>query len=550
MRLRLLATSALALVLFANAGGVAAQDAPAVETPDAVTTETAAAEAETADSLLSEDALDELVAPIALYPDLLLTQVLVASTYPLDIVKADRFITTQADLTDQERADAAEQQDWDPSVQVLAAGFPTVVTKMATELDWTQELGDAMLAQSDDVLDFVQRQRARAVAIGNLSTNEAQVVDETDDNITIEPAAEDVVYVPQYDATTAYTTPYTQPAYVATADTGYSTSNLITTGAIAFGSALLIDEIFDDDDDDWDNYWHHDNDYNDIDWDEGDIRPRPDVDINGDVNIDRSRDRTRVNVDGDRTDIDRTRIGDDAGNRAKWTPSEQSRADARDRVAERERAKDRQTPRTARTRGPRREPPERRRRRRQPPERRRQRRREPPEPRRQRRREPPERRRRRREPPECRRQRRREPPERRRRRQEPERRGRQQQARGAGRHQAADARPRRAAGDRKAPPKAATMETPFSPKKADAKKSNAAVARGNQSLNKASAKPQVKAPSKAVSRPKTAKPPAHKAAPKSSAFKKSSSGSRAKASSSRGHKSGGGGRGGGGGKRR
>ncbi len=425
---------------------------------------------------------------------------------------------------------------------MLAAGFPTVVTKMATELDWTQELGDAMLAQSDDVLDSVQRQRARAVAIGNLSTNEAQVVDETDDNITIEPAAEDVVYVPQYDATTAYTTPYTQPAYVATADTGYSTSNLITTGAIAFGSALLIDEIFDDDDDDWDNYWHHDNDYNDIDWDEGDIRPRPDVDINGDVNIDRSRDRTRVNVDGDRTDIDRTRIGDDAGDRGKWTPSEQSRADARDRVAERERAKGRQDaanrpnagagaanrpnaggndganrPNLGGNDGANR----------------------------------------------------------------PNAGGdganrpnvggndganRPNAGGGGGRNpSAADVSnklaardgtkqptraPGAAAGDRKAPPKAATMETPFSPKKADAKKSNAAVARGNQSLNKASAKPQVKAPSKAVSRPKTAKPPAHKAAPKSSAFKKSSSGSRAKASSSRGHKSGGGGRGGGGGGKR
>ncbi len=530
MRYRLLAGTALALTL-AGWGGVPrtlAQDAPAADTPAAAATEEAAAAAEDADAGLSDDELDELVAPVALYPDSLLTQVLVASTYPLDIVKADRFITTQADLTDQERADAAEQQDWDPSVQVLAAGFPSVVQKMATELDWTQELGDAMLAQSDDVLDSVQRQRARAVAIGNLSTNEAQVVDESDDNITIEPAAEDVVYVPQYDATTAYTTPYTQPAYVATADTGYSTSNLITTGAIAFGSALLIDEIFDDDDD-WDNYWRHDNHYdnNHIDWDNGDIRPRPDVDINGDVNIDRSRDRNNVVVDRDRTDIERKRIGDDSRNRATWKPSEQSRADARDRVADRERAKDRQNaanrpnagnlaanrpnaggndganrPNIGSNGGANR----------------------------------------------------------------PHVGGNdganRPNAGGGGKNpSAADVSnklaardgtkqptraPGAAAGDRKAPPKAATMETPFSPKKADAKKTKAAAARGDHSVNKASAKPQIKAPSKAVSRPKTAKPPVRKAAPPTSAFKKSSSGSRAKASSSRGHKSGGGSRGGGG----
>ena len=146
---------------------------------------------------------------MALYPDSLLTQVLVAATYPLDLVKADRFIADNADLADNDRADQAEQQDWDPSVQVLAGGFPTVVQQMASELDWTEELGDAMLAQTDDVLDAVQRQRARAVAVGNLTTNDAQVVEEADDTISIAPAEPEVVYVPQYDATTAYTTPYT-----------------------------------------------------------------------------------------------------------------------------------------------------------------------------------------------------------------------------------------------------------------------------------------------------------------------------------------------------
>ena len=162
------------------------------------------------------------MAPIALYPDSLLTQVLVASTYPLDIVKADRFIADNTDLADNDRADQAERRTGTRASRSSPAASRRSSRRWPSELDWTEELGDAMLAQSDDVLDAVQRQRARAVAVGNLTTNEAQVVEEADDNITIAPAEPEVVYVPQYDATTAYTTPYTQPAVI---DPGYSTSN-------------------------------------------------------------------------------------------------------------------------------------------------------------------------------------------------------------------------------------------------------------------------------------------------------------------------------------
>ena len=201
---------------------------------------------------------------------------------------------------------------------MLAGGFPTVVQKMATEIDWTEQLGDAMLAQTDDVLDAVQRQRARAAAVGNLETNEAQVVEQTEDSISIAPAEPDVVYVPQYDATTAYTTPYTAPAVI---DTGISTSDVLTTGAIAFGSALLVNEIFDDDDD-WDDYW---DDGPNIDWDEGDFDARPGINVDGDVNIDRERnvDRDRVrNVDRDAVNIDRDKIGDraDRDRGGTWKP--------------------------------------------------------------------------------------------------------------------------------------------------------------------------------------------------------------------------------------
>jgi hypothetical protein len=502
VRYRLLAGTALALALAGTTGvsRASAQDAPAA-TDAAVTEETAAAALD-AGTLLSDDDLDELVAPVALFPDSLLTQVLVASTYPLDLVKADRFIADNADLTDSARADAAEAEDWDPSVQVLAGGFPTVVQKMASDLDWTEGLGDAMLAQPDGVLDAVQRQRARAVAVGNLTSNDAQVVEQADDNISIAPAEPDVVYVPQYDATTAYTTPYTQPAVV---DPGYS--NWLTTGAIAFGSALLVDEIFDDDDDDWDDYWHHDNDDVHIDWDDGDIRPRPDREINvdGDVNIDRSRDRNTAIVDRDRTDIDRNRvdrdvdrdrIGDIGGDGA-WRPSEDRRNEARDRIAARDdrggAAADRLAERGDGGGG----------------------------------------------------------------------RAAAAAAAGAGGLTAASVQDKlkarsgdgpkpsrsQAGGPAKRPQKmpSVTDKSAFGGKHVDAGKTRKAADRGNLSVNKSKAAPSLKSAHKGISKPKVSKQPTRRSPPKSSAFKKPSGGGHhASAARSRGGHS----RGGGGGRRR
>jgi hypothetical protein len=279
---------------------------------------------------LGEADLDELVAPVALYPDTLLTQVLVAATYPLDVVKADRFLDENTELSDKERNDQAQLEDWDPSVQVLAGGFPTVVQRMADDIDWTQDLGDAMLAQPDDVLDAVQRMRARADAVGNLESNEAQTVSTEGDTISIAPAEPDVVYVPAYDPTVAYTTPITQPAVVD--PDYYSGTDLLTTGVIAFGTAMLVDEIFDDDDD-WDDYWDDDS----IDWDDDDIFPRGDVDIErGDIS--RNIDIDEVNIDRSR---DRVRIGDRDGERIDrgqaWRADPQQRQQARERIAARER---------------------------------------------------------------------------------------------------------------------------------------------------------------------------------------------------------------------
>ena len=201
--------------------------APVVES----TTVEEAAEQTASEALLDADALDELVAPIALYPDALLAQVLVASTFPLEIVKADRFIDESKDLPEKERADKAAQEDWDPSISTLAGGFPSVVARMADDLDWTERLGNAMVAQDEDVLSAVQRMRSRAVAAGTLTSNDAQVVESEDDNVTIDPADPNVVYVPAYDASTAYTAP--APGVAAAApvypvDNGWSTGEILS----------------------------------------------------------------------------------------------------------------------------------------------------------------------------------------------------------------------------------------------------------------------------------------------------------------------------------
>ena len=208
-------------------------------------------------------------------------------------------------------------EEWDESVRVLAAGFPDVLARMADDIDWTEELGDAMLAQTDDLLDAVQRMRAQAEAAGNLESNEAQTVEVEGDIISIAPADPQVVYVPAYDPQTVYTTPVTQPTVVYD-DPGVSYGSVLTTGAIAFGSALLIDEIFDDDDDDWDDYW----DNNSIDWDDDSIYPGRNVDIDGDVNINR----------GD------VKIGDgdvEKRREERWEASRERRDEARQDIAQR-----------------------------------------------------------------------------------------------------------------------------------------------------------------------------------------------------------------------
>jgi hypothetical protein len=146
--------------------------------------------------------LNNLVAPIALYPDGLLSQVLVASTYPLELVEAQQWLQQNSSLSGTQLTDASKNQPWDASVQALVA-FPDVLNRLNQDVRWTTDLGNAFLAQESDVMAAVQRMRASAQANGRLTSTAQQTVNtETQDGqqaITIQPANPDVVYVPSYD---------------------------------------------------------------------------------------------------------------------------------------------------------------------------------------------------------------------------------------------------------------------------------------------------------------------------------------------------------------
>jgi len=157
--------------------------------------------------------LEQLVATIALYPDTLLGPVLMASTYPLEVVEAERWLQVPANaaLKGDALASALETIDWDPSVKALVP-FPAVLQMMSSHLDWMQQLGDAFLAQQADVMDAVQRLRAQAASAGTLQSTPQQTVTTQDGEIYIEPASPEVVYVPAYDPRVVYG-PWPYPDY-------------------------------------------------------------------------------------------------------------------------------------------------------------------------------------------------------------------------------------------------------------------------------------------------------------------------------------------------
>ena len=201
-------------------------------------------------SLLKPEQLDALVAPIALYPDALLANVLAASTYPLEVVEADRWLSGHKNLKGDQLKAEVDKQSWDDSVKALA-GTPPVLAMMSEKLDWTRSLGDAVLAQQPDLMDAIQRLRSRAQANNKLpSTKEQKVTVQQQQGkqvIAIEPTDPDTMYVPYYEPATVYGDwPYPDypPYYFGVPS--YIGAGVVAAG-IAFGAGFALGR--------WGNYW-------------------------------------------------------------------------------------------------------------------------------------------------------------------------------------------------------------------------------------------------------------------------------------------------------
>lgn len=224
-----------------------------------------------ADPAFTQPQLEQILAPIALYPDSVLAQIFMASTYPLEIVEADRFVKANANLKGDRLTQSLEQKNWDPSVKSLV-NFPQVLAMMSEKLDWTQKLGDAFLSQEKEVMATVQRLREKAYAQGNLKSSSEQKVVVQEKTIVIEPANPEVVYVPTYNPTVVYGA-WAYPAYppYPVYPPGYVAGAAFTFAAgVAIGAA-------------WGYAWGGCN------WHGGDV----DVNVNRNANVNRNIDRSK-----------------------------------------------------------------------------------------------------------------------------------------------------------------------------------------------------------------------------------------------------------------
>src|ERR1700757_4805648 len=188
---------------------------------------------------ISPEQLDSLVAPIALYPDPVLAQTLAASTYPLEIIQLQQWLEKNKNLKDKELADAVAKQPWDPSVQALAA-LPDVVKRLANDISWTTDLGNAFLSQEKDVMDAVQRMRKKAQEKGTLKSTEQMKVETTvvqdQPVVVIEQANPQVVYVPSYDPVVVWGYPAYPYPPIYYPPPGYYAAGL----AISFGVGVAM----------------------------------------------------------------------------------------------------------------------------------------------------------------------------------------------------------------------------------------------------------------------------------------------------------------------
>ena len=183
-------------------------------------------------SPMSAAELQGLVAPIALYPDALVAQILSAATFPDQVAIADNWLQTNKTLTGSTLTQAVDKQSWDPSIKALTQ-FPSVLGKMAQSLAWTSSLGEAYHNQQADVMNAVQTLRAQAKEKGNLKSGpQITVVQQSPQTIVIQPTNPQVVYVPEYNPTIVYGTPYVTP--------GYNAGAVIATGLLSFGAGMAV----------------------------------------------------------------------------------------------------------------------------------------------------------------------------------------------------------------------------------------------------------------------------------------------------------------------
>jgi hypothetical protein len=221
--------------------------------------------------------LDQLLAPIALYPDSVLAQIFMASTYPLEVVQADRWAKQNKSLKGDALTAELEKQPWDPSVKSLI-NFPQVLGMMSEKLDWTQKLGDAFLAQQKDVMNSVQGLRRKAMEAGSLKTTKEQKVVVEQETIIIESPSPQVIYVPTYNPTVVYGTwayPAYPPAYY------YPPGYAAGTALLSFGAGMAVGAA-------WGYAWGHN------DWHGGDV----DVDVNRNTNINNNINRQNYQRQG------------------------------------------------------------------------------------------------------------------------------------------------------------------------------------------------------------------------------------------------------------
>ena len=349
-----LVTSALFAALAVSAckkeaPATAGAPAPAPPAATAPSTPPPAAPAAAKEVVFAQAELDQMVAPVALYPDSLLAQVLMAATYPGDVADAVAWSHANPKAQGDDAVRQVANQPWDPSVQSLVA-FPQALALMGQDPAWVQRLGDAFLAQPDDVMDAVQRLRRQAQAAGNLQSNEYQKVAVQaapaassvapassaapaaggDQIIVIEPASPEVVYVPSYNPTTVYGSwayPAYPPTYYPPPSAYYPVGTALASG-LAFGVGLAITDSL------WGGFdWHDDdvninvNRYNNI-----NVNNRLDVNQNRWSHDTRHRDGVPY-----RDNANRERYGrqlDGADRRTEFRGDDASRAQARARASE------------------------------------------------------------------------------------------------------------------------------------------------------------------------------------------------------------------------